>query len=153
MNRVIHLLILVALLAGCATGGSGEMGYYSTYEVNGSDGLSGAAAEVALASAAEAARVNSGVPPFDQPLQLLRAPQPVMSRDDIEHNATGEMVVRILFSELGSVERTTILKSTKESLSEAVLAAVQLWRIAPATRGGTPQKVTAHQTFRFKTGQ
>jgi TonB family protein len=153
MTRMRHLLLLTALLAGCATSGSGGARYYGTYEVNGTQPLGGAAAEVAFASAAESASITSGNLPFDHPLRLLRAPQPMMSRDDIDHNVVGEVALRIEFSESGSVERMTILNSSKDSLSEAVLAAVRQWRIAPATRAGVAQKVTARQTFKFQTAR
>jgi TonB family protein len=154
MKRIVPWLTLGLLVAACASQQGGSSRYYSVYEVSGSGTLGGKAAEAAFASAAASSTLASGAAPsFDQPLQVLRAPQPEMSADDVDHNVSGEVVIRIQFNEAGKVEGATIISSTKESLSEAVLAAVRQWEISPVTRAGAPQKVTARQTFKFATAR
>ena len=89
-------------------------------------------AEAAFAAAAaSASSAAAGFLALDQPLRVLRAPQPTMSADDIDHKVSGEVVVLIQFDEIGKVDSAAITSSIKESLSEAVLAAVRQWEISP----------------------
>lgn len=149
MKAYPSCIILLASLVGCA---SPATGYYSTYQVDGSKELSGKAAEQTFLGATAATEANSpAARSFDLPLKLISAPQPVMSREDTDQHVVGSVVVAVQFNEAGAVERTSILSSSKDSLSQAVLAAVSQWRIAPATRDGKPQKVTVRQSFGFKT--
>ena len=135
------------LSAGCAS-----PRYYSTYEI----GAGPAQLTAASAEEAHLAAVNSMSPvgdaaTFDAPIRLVSAPQPVMSREDIDARTTGRVLVEIVFGESGAVERTRILESTKESLSEAATAAVSRWAIAPLTRAGKPARLVVRQSFAFKT--
>lgn len=86
--------------------------------------------------------------PEDRP-KLLRAPPPAMSPADIAAGVSGQVVVEIWFSVTGDVERTVVLSSTKESLTDAVLAAVSRWQIVPPRRNGVPGVLVAKQAFDF----
>jgi TonB family protein len=140
--------VCVALLAaGCAS-----PRYYSTYQIAGSTApLTAASAEAAHLAAVNSKALVGDSAKFDMPIRLVHAPQPVMSRADTDAKVIGRVVVEIVFGESGAVERTHILESTKESLSEAVITAVSRWAIAPLTREGKPAKLVARQPFAFKT--
>jgi len=145
-----YLAGLFVLLGGCAS--TSPTPYPTTYRVSGSQTeLSGPAAEEAHRRSAEKAVFSGNARPFDQPLKLLRAPQPVMPTEDIKAGVTGRVVVEISFAESGAVESVRILESSKQSLAECVIAAVSRWAIAPATREGKPSKVIVRQPFNFDT--
>jgi TonB family protein len=143
MHRYV-VALAVLCLAGCATSLSPN-----TYQINdGGPEFRYEAAEEAHRQAANTAGLGAGS--FDAPVQLLRSPQPVMPRKDIAERVSGRVVVDILFGEAGTVEDTRIIESWKDSLSQAVVAAVSQWVIAPATKAGKPVKVTARQSFKFE---
>ena len=145
-----QILLLLLLLGGCAS--TKPVGYYSTYEVRGTtEALSPSSAEEAHVAAVNAGVFAAASTRFDHPLKLLSAPQPAMPPADTEAKVVGKVVVAIFFNERGCVEKTEIVNSTKESLSEAVTAAVSRWRISPALRQGVPTKVVVRQSFAFKT--
>jgi TonB family protein len=151
MHRLsAHILLLLLLLGGCAS--TRPVGYYSTYEVRGTpEGLSASGAEEAHVAAVNAGVFAAASTRFDHPLKLLSAPQPVMPPADSEARVVGRVVVAMFFNEDGLIEKTEIVSSTKDSLSEAVIAAVSRWRISPALRQGVPAKVVVRQSFAFKT--
>ena len=151
MHRLFaSLALLILLLGGCAS--TRPVGYYSTYEVRGtSERLSQSSAEEAYIAAVNAGVFAAGGARFDHPLKLLDAPQPAMPPADTEAKVVGNVAVRMFFNEEGIVEKTEIVSSTKDSLSEAVIAAVSRWRISPALRQGVPTKVVVRQSFAFKT--
>jgi TonB family protein len=139
----------VMLMLGCA-----EPPYYSTYQLEGDTTvLRGESAESAHKEAVNFRAMTGSPAKFDAPIQLLRAPQPEMSREDIDAQVIGRVVVELHFSEAGTVERARILESTKQSLSDSVVAAVSRWAIAPLTSGGKPAKVVARQSFNFRTAR
>jgi TonB family protein len=149
-RSVIGVLCLLA--AGCASPGRTTGGYYSVYSLGTADGrqLSEREAEEAHRDAINARQIG-GDQKFDSPVRMLFAPQPVMPPEDTEAAVVGRVTVRITFGEDGAVEQTQILESTKQSLSEAVLAAVSRWKVAPLTSEGKPAKLVARQTFSFRT--
>jgi Gram-negative bacterial TonB protein C-terminal len=149
MHQSLITLAMSLTLAGCAS--QTPPGYFSTYRVSGSEEMQAATAERAVAEVVASGRYKYGGQAFDQPIKLLRAPQPTMSSDDTDQRVTGQVVADIYFAEAGDVERVTIFRSAKDSLAEAVSVALAKWQIAPLTRGGTPTKVTVRQSFSFKT--
>ena len=144
MSRCAPFLLLLS--AGCAA-----PGYHSTYRVSGVPRELGAPSAEAARLAGVNAKAIVGDVSFDQPVQRLRAPLPVMSRDDTDAKITGRVVVDIRFSEVGLVEGTSIVESTKTSLSDSVIAAVSRWAMVPVTRRGAPAKLVARQAFEFRT--
>jgi TonB family protein len=147
MNRRLLLACVALLSAGCAS-----PRHYSTYQVDGTPAqLTAASAEEAHLAAVNSKSLLGDSSKFDRPIRLVNAPQPVMSREDIDARVTGRVVVEIVFAESGAVEGTRIVESTKESLSQAAIAAVSRWSIAPLTREGKPAKLVARQSFAFKT--
>ncbi|CAN0497520.1 unnamed protein product, partial [Phaeothamnion confervicola] len=90
---------------------------------------------------------------FDRPARLVRAPQPVMSVEDIRARVFGTVVVDIYFNEEGFVDHTVIVQSAKDSLSAAVLSAVSRWKVVPPWLNGHATKCTIQQVFTFKTGR
>ena len=149
MQRLAVIGLAVALLAGCAVERAPR--YYSEYKVAGlpQELPSGQAELVHIALAN--AKFQRTSEEYDKPLRLLSAPQPAMSPADTDARVTGKVIVRLVFSELGTVESAAILESTKDSLAEVVLQAVRQWRLAPATTDGKPVKVVVKQAFSFKT--
>jgi TonB family protein len=148
MNPRLFVTCVVLLSAGCAS----PRYYYSTYQVAGATTqLTAASAEEVHLAAVNSNALVADTPKFDTPIRLVRAPQPAMSREDTDARVIGRVVVEVVFGESGAVESTRILESTKESLSEAVIAAVSRWAIAPLTREGKPVKLVARQPFAFKT--
>ena len=147
--------VIVALCVGavgCASPSRTTGGYYSVYRIGTSDGpqLSEQQAEEAHRNAINAREIGGADQKFDSPVRMLFAPQPVMPPEDTEAAIVGSVTVRITFGEDGAVEQAQILESTKQSLSEAVLAAVSQWKIAPLTREGRPAKLVARQRFQFR---
>jgi TonB family protein len=142
-------LISVALLSGCAS--SQHPRYALTYQI------AGLPTTFDEFSVERAHRANANDDQllvtqrtFDTPIKLLSAPQPVMPASDIEDRVVGEVVVEILFAEDGTFEKMTVVRSTRESLSRAVLDAVSRWKITPPVRSGKPAKFTARQAFKFQ---
>ena len=144
------IAIVASLLSGCSTDGmSGGYNDYSVYQVDGSNPLSRRSAEHVLASSVAASSAGK----YDKPVTVLRAPQPVMPLEDTMQGVVGNVVVDISFNELGNVDDVAVVSSSKDSLLEAVLRVVRLWQIAPVTRDGAPQKITARQSFAFGPGR
>ena len=73
-----------------------------------------------------------------------------MPLEDTLQVVVGSVVVDISFNELGNVEDVAVVSSSKDSLLQAVLRVVQLWKFAPVTQDGKPQKITARQSFAFR---
>lgn len=146
-----YLAILVAVvLAGCTS--TSQHRYWSTYQVEGHDGeLDGKSAEQVQILVANSVLGKLPAQRYDKPVRLVRAPQPVMSPADTDSRIVGRVVADLLFSESGDVESVSIVESSKDSLAASVTAAVQQWRITPATKDGKPVKVRARQVFDFKT--
>jgi TonB family protein len=149
MKVLISLALFCLFLDGCASPSATR--YWSEYRVGQSGGLSAEEAELAHKSLATNGAMADAGRRFDTPPKLLRAPQPAMSREDIDAQVTGEVVVQIYFNERGFVEKTVVLQSTKASLTESVIAAVSQWQISPVTRKGSPAGLVARQAFSFKT--
>jgi len=141
------MAIVTSLLSGCSTDGmSGSYNDHSGYQVGGSNLMNRRTAEHALASSVAASSAGK----YDKPVTVLRAPQPVMPIEDTMQGVVGSVVVDIRFNELGIVEDVAVVSSSKDSLLEAVLRVVRLWQIAPVTRDGKPQGITARQSFAFR---
>jgi TonB family protein len=143
------ILLLATILCGCAV--KPEVRYSSAYRLENSHReLDARTAERAMISEFDVAALTvSGLQPEERP-KLLHAPQPIMGAADIDADVVGEVVVEIWFNDKGSVERTVVLSSTKESLTEAVLAVVTKWRVLPPRKNGVPSALVANQAFRFK---
>ena len=151
MKTVLAFLLIGLIFAGCASQRQ-ESRYYDTYQVKGLSGeFDGESAERALIAAVNSGASTESGPRFDQAAKLVRAPLPIMSKRDIDERTFGTVVVDIRFNEQGEVEQTTIIRSTKDSLSTAVLAAVSTWQIVPLMRDGRTRKLIVRQSFEFKT--
>lgn len=149
MRRCLVLASLV-ILAGCSS--APQYRYWNTYKVKGAEGeVDGQSAERLQIAAANSTIERAVVGTVNNAFKLVRAPQPVMSPEDIDNRVTGEVVAEILFGESGEVESVAIVRSSKESLAASVRQAVQQWQITPPTVAGMPSKIRARQVFAFKT--
>lgn len=142
MRHLLVTSLVVWLLCGCADP-------RSTFSVGSSEGLSAADAESLQVENTNALRITYAGARLDQPLRLLKAPQPPMPRQAISQNIEGEVKVAIRFNELGGVEGVKVLSSSHEILAAAVVSTVSAWQIAPVTAGGRPAKATVQQSFKF----
>ena len=144
-----HLMLAsLALLLGCASAPQSHS--VNTYRVHGSnDQVDGRAAEQLQIAAANSTIERAVVGTTNNAFKLVRAPQPVMSPEDMESSVKGNVVAVILFSESGEVESIDIVESPKESLSASVRLALQQWRITPPTSAGKPMKIRVGQVFTF----
>jgi TonB family protein len=144
--RTLVLATLFAVLAGCASPDGPR--YISTYQIAGAPGVyDEISSDRAHRTSANENYLASTARRFDQPIRLLRAPQPRMP--PIKAGSVGEVVVDIVFAENGLVERTEVRRSTHEALTRAVLDAVSQWEITPALHDGKPTKFEARQAFKF----
>jgi len=150
MLRILIAVTLAFTLAACASKPPARPVYYSTYKVRDSGEVSNIGAERTVTEAVASGDYKYGGPPFDQPVKLLRAPQPAMSPTDTDQRVTGGVTADMSFNAAGFVTKVTIVRSTKQSLAEAVTAALSKWQISPLTRGGLPTEVTVRQSFSFK---
>lgn len=148
MTRSHFFLLVVLLLAACASEPSYR--YEVSYRMAESTQLLNRQnAERAVITSFDAtALAMQDLEPKDRP-RLIRAPQPVMPPDDIVAGVIGNVDVEIWFNEAGTVTRVEVLKSVKESLSDAVRAAVSQWQIVPPRRDGKPRVLVARQRFEF----
>lgn len=144
MRALIFVAALV-MLASCAAT-TDRHGYSTQYRLEGATEMVDANAIEQLHQAASAAVLANR---FDSDIRLIRSPPPVMSPEDTDKRVAGSVVVDVVFSESSDVEGVTVVRSTKDSLSESAKAAVRQWRITPATRSGKPSKVVVRQTFEF----
>ena len=148
MHRSL-VLVSFAILAGCSS--APQYRYWNTYKVEGAEGqVDGRSAEQLQIAAANSTIERAVVGTVNNAFKLVRAPQPVMSPEDIDNRVTGEVRAVILFAESGEVESVAIVESSKESLSISVRQAVQQWRITPPTAAGKPTKMRIGQVFSFK---
>jgi TonB family protein len=148
MRRYLVLASL-AILSGCSS--APQARYEHTYKIAGAEGeVDGRSAEQLQIAAANSTIERAVMGTVTNAFKLVRAPQPVMSPEDIENRVTGEVVALIVFSESGEVESVAIVESSKESLSSSVRQAVQQWRIAPPTAAGKPTKMRIGQVFSFR---
>ena len=150
MHRTLIAVTLAATLAACASKPPTHPVYYSTYKVRDSGEVSNVGAERAVTEAVASGAYKYGGAPFDQPVKLLRAPQPAMTPTDTDQRVTGAVTADISFNAAGFVSKVIIVRSTKQSLSEAVTVALSKWQISPLTRGGLPTEVTVRQSFSFQ---
>lgn len=151
MRTFFSLVLALLLIGGCAS--KPTYRYYSSYVVEGAPGglLAPEAAQAHMNAANSIIQEQSGGR-YDNPIRLIYAPQPVTPPRATDDRIEGDVKVRILFGESGKVEKVDIVESPNELLTEAVLAAVRLWAITPATVNGRPAKFGARQAFSFKAG-
>jgi TonB family protein len=143
-------IFLAAFLASaCSTGPTYR--YEAAYRVGESRrDLSAANAERETITSFDATTLAMvDLEPKDRP-RLIRAPQPVMSTQDIDAGVSGEVEVEIWFNEAGTMERMVVLRSAKESLTEAVRVAVSQWQIVPPRRSGKASVLAARRVFVFR---
>lgn len=151
MRSILGLALLASLVA-CAN--KPKDGHANAYQLVGIEGrVDGATAERLHRDASNKLLRQEFADDHDRPVQLLWAPQPVMSPAGLIGREKGVVVVDILFSHTGAVERIDVVESTGESFSRTVRAAVRQWRIAPATKAGKPVGVRARQEFEFRSSR
>jgi protein TonB len=54
---------------------------------------------------------------------------------------TGQVSLRALVNERGTVDNVEVLATTRRDFSDAAIAAVRRWRFTPAMKDGVPVKV------------
>jgi protein TonB len=64
----------------------------------------------------------------------------------------GEVFLKVLISENGTVEKAEVSKSTHQAFSEAAIEAVKQWEFTPGMKDGKPIKSEVTIPFRFKLG-
>jgi TonB family protein len=141
-------VLLVVILCGCAA--KPAVRYSSACRLENSHRvLDASSCERAILSESDASITAASNWQSEERPKFLRAPPPSMSPADIAAGVGGEVVVEIWFNLQGEVERTVVLSSTKESLTDAVRAAVAGWKIVPPRRNGIPGVLVARQAFVF----
>ncbi|MEL7060354.1 MAG: TonB family protein [Acidobacteriota bacterium] len=87
---------------------------------------------------------GSFVPPV-----RVEAPAPIFPPAALASGLSGNVVLRIVVEEDGSVGQVAVLDGLPGGLTEAAVAAVRGWRFRPATRKGIPVAVYHRITVRF----
>lgn len=86
-----------------------------------------------------------------RPPRRLEAPLPAYPHEAWVEGVTGDVLVRAVIDEQGSVTEVEVLKGLPYGMTEAALAAIRRWRFAPATRAGRPVAVFRNLSVRFET--
>src|SRR5215470_8688628 len=91
---------------------------------------------------------EKSVPPDSHSLQIIDKLQPVYPIDAAEKKLQGQVVLKILVSETGTVESAEVVAGN-ELLAQAAVGAVKSWKFHPFIKGGKPTKVSATLPFDF----
>jgi len=161
IKLVVAVGAMATLLCGCASTPSAPSTpstpnnastprYSNTYRIGTSSEVDATSADAVLAyRIATESILPSGARPA-QPPRLVAGSPPAMPREAIDRGISGNVKVRIVFSESGEVERLDVLESTHPMLEAAVATAVRKWRIQPHVVNGKPSKLVAIQSFAFR---
>lgn len=91
-------------------------------------------------------------PPLDsgnstqlEPIKKVKASYPF---DALKQQLQGQVLVRILISETGDVEKAEVI-SGNPVLADSAVNAVKQWKFTPVLKNGKPIKVSTTQTFNF----
>lgn len=103
-------------------------------------------------SAASLTSREAAGPNLDQlPRPLAGNPTPPYPPDALAANQQGRVILSVFVGANGSVVRAKLVKSSgTQSLDEAAMATVQLWRFSPARRGGTQVAFEVLVPIRFE---
>jgi TonB family protein len=142
MNKLLLLAASFCLVAGCATN-------EPQYQVGG---------QASRQTRADAERIYAKqaglVTPtgsFDTPPRVLSSQFPDYPPSWRNAGIVGAVIVSFSVEPDGSVSNPEIEGSPPAELAAITLNAILRWRFAPATKGGIPVRVRAHQQFVFKT--
>ena len=96
-------------------------------------------------------RAGKILPPreVEQRARLLLKPEPQYTEEARRNAITGTVMLRVVFSSLGTVEQIRALQSLPFGLTEKAIAAARKIKFVPAMKGGRPVSVWMQLEYNF----
>ena len=96
-------------------------------------------------------RAGKILPPreVEQRARLLLKPEPQYTEEARRNAITGTVMLRVVFSSLGTVEQIRALQSLPFGLTEKAIAAARQIKFVPAMKGGRPVSVWMQLEYNF----
>lgn len=145
--RIVTVLVLVSILAGCAsTPGAGD---------HVSPGVSSPANARLDVAAYNLAMERKGLGYYcdsgncDTLPVLLEAYAPIYPRIQLAGGINGHATVVFDILEDGTTANFKVESASADAFADAALAAVKLWRFRAPTLDGRPVRITTRQSFPF----
>jgi protein TonB len=91
-------------------------------------------------------RPGSGI----DPPRLLREVRPVYTEDARRRALEGDVVLEVVVTQSGSVDRVKVIRGLGAGLDQSAIAAVRQWRFDPARRRGSPVDVIVEVSVEFR---
>jgi periplasmic protein TonB len=85
----------------------------------------------------------------EQRARLLLKPEPQYTEEARRNQITGTVMLRVVFSSVGSVEQIRALHTLPFGLTEKAIAAARQIKFVPAMKGGRPVSVYMQLEYNF----